>query len=692
MIKIFLDKKKTKNFEQIKDNKFRLLVIFFFRVLRNNKILFLISSLLAASTALINYNVGLNVRNAFFTPSDSFRDSTLKILNDVESIDDLKTRLEVLKTEKNIENSEKIDAIVKDLNLNNKEDISINKEELQHLFKKHLIDNKLIYDKNLTFTFNFIFFSFSKNLIWKDFIISFILFLVFVKAPFSLCHWYWVSYSCDKIENDLKVELFKILTNSNYEKSSEISWKMLTQFTSDLDNIAVNIWKIPNRLIYVIISIFLNFYFGFQIEGRMNGSFIGIIFFLFLSLLFVVSILLKKAIKLGIKAKKRYEEDNRIIFERVKNLEYIKNNSSEFFEQQKISDRLDKTFRNNKTSLLWTALFQTLPNYLLIPNIPYLFMMIVTVINNKDKVLNLPEFIFGNFIDYFFTVQRLNSEVNKILDAILTLEDLSSDLSIVTESVLKLTDEDKEYVEETYDFDRGDIVIDNISFVYPSRPDNKIIENLSFIFEEGKKYGIAGKNGIGKSTITKILLKLYKISDGKVLISGRSLDEIKTKNLHEKICHLTNRPTFFNMSIAENVLYPFAYDKDKDLKKLIFAAKKTKIFNFISSLSSGFDTILKENGTDLSEGQKQQLEAMKVFLRDYNLYIFDEILSNVHPVTRGIVLKNIFDEIKDKTVITIDHHYDVFNHMDYVYTFSSKRLSKVKSHKKPIEKEKTDNI
>jgi len=313
-------------------------------------------------------------------------------------------------------------------------------------------------------------------------------------------------------------------------------------------------------------------------------------------------------------------------------------------------------------------------------------MAIITLIHDIEKE-NSPEFIFVNFIRYYYTINRLNSEISKILESIVVLEDLSSEFYIVNESVLKL-DSERAILrkDETDIFEKGDIHFKNIFFNYPSRPENMIIEDLSFTFNYGEKYGIAGKNGIGKSTITKIILKLYEISNGKVFIGKKDLSKIKTEILHENICHLTNHPTFFNMSIAENILYPLVYKEELHLKKLVNAAKKVKIFNFIKTLSNGFDTVLRQGGYDLSEGQKQQFEAMKVFMKDYEIFIFDEILSNVHPVTRKSILNNIFEKVNGKTVITIDHHYDIFKHMDHVYNFSSKKLSKVTSLKK-IEKD-----
>ncbi len=288
---------------------------------------------------------------------------------------------------------------------------------------------------------------------------------------------------------------------------------------------------------------------------------------------------------------------------------------------------------------------------------------------------------------YFFAVRRLNSEVGKIFNSILSLEGLSGNLSVVMDSINFLSTNESSVHEEFETFTSGDITFDKVTFAYPSRIQNNVIEDFSFTFKKGKKYGIAGKNGIGKSTITRILLKLYRGFRGNVLINQKNLLAVNTEQLHHNICKLNNRPSFFNMSIAENIFYPFAYNKDQDLKKLIYAAREARVFKFIKSLPASFDTVLREGGADLSEGQKQQLEAMKVFIKNYEIYMFDEILSNVHPSTRKIILRNIFTKIGDKLVIAIDHHYDIFAHMDYVYTFSSRKLTRVRHPGKLVENE-----
>jgi ATP-binding cassette subfamily B protein len=110
---------------------------------------------------------------------------------------------------------------------------------------------------------------------------------------------------------------------------------------------------------------------------------------------------------------------------------------------------------------------------------------------------------------------------------------------------------------------------------------------------------------------------------------------------------------------------------------LIQAAERAGIKEFIESLPNGFQTELKERGSDLSEGQKQQIAAMRVFIQDYDIYIFDEILSNVQKDLKAQILSNIFACLTNKTVLVIDHHYDIFHYVDTVYQFTGKSLIEI---------------
>ncbi|KLL04097.1 MAG: ABC transporter ATP-binding protein [Mycoplasmataceae bacterium CE_OT135] len=550
--------------------------------------------------------------------------------------------------------------------------------------------------------YNFFFYPFGKLAgglsFWKFFGRVGLLVLV-GKGILNLLHYYWMNYAYDKVEDDLRKDLFHHFVQADYSRSSQIAPQLTTQFTLSQD-IARELWFIANRIIYVSVAIFFLFRFGLigrdfkdQHDQKISldvSKFIWITLILFFAIFVVEFLLFKKATRLNTAKKKRHEEENRHIFERINNLEYIKTTSGEEYEQQKLNKLVDKTFKKNKKALFWGVLFEAVPTQVLVPNIGLFFILLSAFLTvSLVDVAENPAFSAYNFLLITNVVLSLRSEIEKIVQACANLDDLSSDLMLLNESIHFLHQEKKILLtEKLLPFTNGDINFEKVNFAYPRRPDNLVLRDFSFRFKQGKKYGIAGRNGIGKSTITKTTLKLYNIQEGKISIAERNIQEIATKSLHERICYLTNRPGFFKISLAENVFYPHPPVRDKstkeehlsqeDLTQLTHAAKKVGIWEFIETLPQGFRTELKERGGDLSEGQKQQIATMRIFIRDYDIYIFDEILSNVQKDLKAKILANVFTHLKDKTIIVIDHHYDIFQYVDEVHQFTGERLIKLK--------------
>jgi len=631
---------------------------------------------------MVNFSIGINGRNLIFNKGKTFAETTIEEINkEVETQIPIAKIEEILTKKVNKEEKEKIINAIQKKGENKN---SLSKKEAEEIIEEAIKNGDKIWNKkNYKFAFNF----FGLKLFKKDdldiwgIIFSLLAFIFLIKSTFSLAHYYLMNYAYDSIEKDLKKDLFRHFIKAKYNYSSEISRNLITQFTSDLDAIAYDIWFIPNRLIYV--ATYLGFLFTFDFNFGSNGinwPFLGIAFGLFGVLIISQMMLFKKASKLSLAAKKRLEEDNKVIYERINSLEYIKSVSGEEYEQEKINKQLESTFKKNKKSLWYSTMFKALPNYLIIPNIPMIFLALALTLNFTPLAEKIGDaFLIVNFSSYYFAVRNINGEVGKIIEALLNLEEVSSNLEIVNESAQILNSENilaKPNL-NLIPFKNGDITFQNVVFAYPKRVQLDILRNFSFTFKKGKFYGIVGKNGIGKSTITKTTLKLYDIKEGQILIGNENVKNIDTKTLHQNICYQTNRPTFFHLSIAENVFYPYHYEK-KNYSKLISAAKEVGILNFIKKLPKGFDTVLKEGGGDLSEGQKQQINAMKIFIYEYNIYILDEILSNVQPDLKAIILENIFTKIKGKTVLVIDHHYEIFKYVDEIHEFTGERLIKMK--------------
>jgi len=128
-----------------------------------------------------------------------------------------------------------------------------------------------------------------------------------------------------------------------------------------------------------------------------------------------------------------------------------------------------------------------------------------------------------------------------------------------------------------------DIAFQNVNFVYPETK-QKILDNFSFNFQNGKKYAIVGPNGIGKSTLFKLMVKLYQPQQGIIKLNSTELEKISNSTLSEKIIYLPNNPSFFNTSLGNNIVYPETYQESVHKQKLETIAKKLEIKEFIDQL------------------------------------------------------------------------------------------------------------
>ena len=600
----------TKNFLKTeKKNKIELLFKFSYSVISDNFLSFVINSFLAVIIAIINFNIGVVIKNNL------------------------------------IEKSEGITLFTK-----------------KYVFNPIFFGKKIFYKDNLS--------------VWDFFFLIFLSILI-LKSFTSFFHRFLMNLSYETIEKKIKKELFTNFIRSNYQNGIKVDKTLISHFSSDIDTMVDHVWFIPNRLIYLITTIYYHVKYDFDFgSNTKNQRFKLILISLFLFLVFVWAISLKKITEIGVKIKKNLESDNKLIYERINNFEYIKTVSGENYEENKIKNKLDSTFAKNKKLIFITSLLKTIPSYLLLPNNPIFFILLIIKTTPKEQQKN-SIFLLFNFARYYFTVQKLNTEINKILDAFVNLEELSSNLLIVKETLSSLDYHD--FPKKTitnYHWKNDNIIFKKVFFAYPHRLEHNILNNFSFIFEKGESYGIIGKNGIGKSTIAKNILKLYKLKLGSIFIGNKDILEINTDLLHKKICYLTNRPSFFSLNIIDNVFYP-ENSQGKNLEKLEESARKVGIMDFIEKLPDGFETILNEGGSNLSEGQKQQISAMKIFIKDYDIFILDEILSNVHPNLKKIILKNIFEKIKGKTIIVIDHHYEIFRYVNFTYQFTGEKLIKL---------------
>lgn len=208
------------------------------------------------------------------------------------------------------------------------------------------------------------------------------------------------------------------------------------------------------------------------------------------------------------------------------------------------------------------------------------------------------------------------------------------------------------------------IEVNGISFAYKSE---KILDNFSLRVKNHEFIGIQGPSGCGKSTMLKLIMHFWNLDSGEIKIAGKNILDINTASLYEKLSYMTQTSEFFEGSIRDNLLIAKPDATDEELKE---ALRKASILDYVSSLKDGLDTYIKELGENFSGGEQQRLGLARCFLKDAEIYLFDEPTSNLDALNESIILNSIKKYMKGKTVLMVSHRDSTLRICDNVIKMS----------------------
>lgn len=203
---------------------------------------------------------------------------------------------------------------------------------------------------------------------------------------------------------------------------------------------------------------------------------------------------------------------------------------------------------------------------------------------------------------------------------------------------------------------KGEVIFDNVSFTYSRKP---LMKNVSFSIAPQSLVGIVGKSGSGKSTIFKLLLRLYKPTRGKITIDGKNIFNYNEKVHSTNVSIVTQKPFVFDMTIKENLSLV-----DSNIEHQIEACKKAGVHNAIMRLPKGYNTPLIGDAENLSAGQKQLLSLARTLLSKSEVLLFDEVTSALDAETTEEIVNVLKKLKKDHTVLVITHKPEVMRQMD----------------------------
>lgn len=508
-----------------------------------------------------------------------------------------------------------------------------------------------------------------------NYVIGIFIFFYIINLLMSFCNGYlnlYVNQSIAKnIRNDLMNHLQKcklhVLENI---KVGDVVSKSIDDVSTVTGFMTDTIISIINNFTNVIITALVMFYFSWK-----------------LSLIGIISVLIQTYIST------RYAKKVKI------NQEEIREKASvhiSFLKQIMSSIKIIKAYSKEEVnsqeydSLLKKIIHLSYDRFLIIFKHSSFVSLVSFVSSMLIFIIAIYEIYKGNMtVGVFFVFDTLVERFNQFSSALINLNINIQNVMVAfgrIESIFNMKEEDNLSLNET--IEGSDIIVDNLSFKYEEDSDIDVIKNLSLQFKKGSKYAIIGESGEGKSTISNLLIRLYDIEDdkGNIIIGNKNIKNINIYKLRQKISVVFQEGYLINGSIKENILYGNSNVEESYFQKIL---ELCHIQDFIIQLPNGIQTIIGENGFNLSSGQKQRICIARSLLRNSDIYIFDESFSNLDKKLESKIYNNILKEFHDKTIIFIIHNLDLIKGMNNICVLKKGNIEAIGSSDELMRKSET---
>ncbi|QKJ21818.1 type I secretion system permease/ATPase [Poseidonibacter lekithochrous] len=468
---------------------------------------------------------------------------------------------------------------------------------------------------------------------------------------------YYIDISSKKVDIIVSSKLFDKILNIKLEHKP----KSIGSFANNIKDFELIKSFFSSSTIAVLVDLPFSILFLVAIY-YISGS-IVIVPLIFIALIMMYSFFIRRPLHKSIEASNEaVSYKNGILIESLNALETIKSlGASGHLRWKWEESTADISTKSLLTKMLTTS----------ITNINAFFVQLTTVFVVIYGVYAIAEkdLTLGGLIAAVILGGRAIGPMGQFASLISNYEQAKTSY-VMLENIMNLPEEresnkaaiHKEYIEGSFEFK-------DVSFFY--NENKKVLDNVSFSVKQGEKIAIIGKIGSGKSTIMKMLMKLYDSNEGEIILDGIEIKQIEPSDVRKNIAYVSQDTLLFNGTLKENILYKYPYEND-DI--LINATKTAQLLDFVNSHPQGFDLQVGERGDTLSGGQKKAISLARALVGNYSTLLLDEPTDSMDIATEKNLINALKDEIKDKTVLLTTHKSSMLDLVDRVIVIDNGRV------------------
>ena len=475
-----------------------------------------------------------------------------------------------------------------------------------------------------------------------------------------------------RVSAKIRKELFTALQKlplKYFDNNS--SGDLMSRLTNDVDNINTTLSQSVTQLFSGIINVV-----GMLIAMLLLSPILTLIGMITVPLTFIATkTLVKKTQSFFVKQQRELGNLNGYIEEMVSGQKVV----LLFSEEEKVKEEFSEiNERLTKSAIIAqgvSSFMEPINNF--INNISYLIISVV----GGYLILKGSGITVGIVFSFLLYMRNFTRPINEIMNLFNTIQGALAG----AERVFEVIDEEKEKDKDNavnIDNIEGHVELRGVTFSYSNG--KEILKNVSLEAKKGEVIAIVGPTGAGKTTIVNLLTKFYDIDSGEILIDGKNIDEITRESLRKTVAMVLQDTYLFSETVSENIRYGRLDASDEEV---IEAAKMADAHHFIKQLPQGYDTVLSDNGGNLSQGQRQLLAIARAILSNASILILDEATSSIDTRTEVLIQNAMLKLMEGKTTFVIAHRLSTIRNADKILALKDGEIIESGTHDELLAKE-----